>query len=92
MDRVSGRLRKESSVSAAFAWGPWFSLGTVVRCRCLLRYPGAKTSVQLSSISHLYSRTWGLDESVVWENLCDDQSLLRCYLLGWNTPKKPLNP
>lgn len=91
---MSGRLRKERRVSFIFAWDLGFVLRIVVQCVCLLRHPGAKMSVEVSSVGHICLGARGLGESVVLGNLHDNSawSLLRCSLLCWKTVKKSLMP
>ena len=93
-DTASERLRKERRMSLVSTWGLGFLLKIVVWYPCLLRHPGTKMSVSVSSISHLCPGARGLGESVDLENIHDDPawSFLRCYLLCWKTPKKSLTP
>lgn len=56
-------------MSLVVAWGLGFLLGIMVQCTCLPRHPGTKTSVSVSSISHICPGARALGESAVLENV-----------------------
>ena len=87
MDRASRRLGNESESHLCLRSGVF----TEDCCRVHMSSQalGTKTS-EISSMSDLCPGATCLSESVVLDNPA--QSLLRCYLSCWKTPKKLLTP
>ena len=87
MDRASRRLGKESESHLCLRSGVFTE--DCSRVHMSSQASGTKTS-EISSVSDLCPRATCLSESVVLDSPA--QSLLRCYLSCWKTPKKLLTP